>query len=135
MNSQLQLIPTKQPSIFNVQLNLPFETRYIGKLDTEGEGTFLTKRKEKHLFKKLNSIGINYSLLKDEFIPFKWIVIDYQSRKLITSRRYFLKHGQRYKFSNEGFELQCFLSLDLFGIDKAREFESRLCHQCSLFEV
>lgn len=129
----LELIPTKYPSVFNVQLNLEYQTRFIGKLDTAGDGTFFTNRKPQHLFKKLNAIGINHSLLVDESIPFKWIVISFESRKLVTSRLYFLTFGKCFKFGNQGFELQCFLPIEKFGLNEAREFEARQVIQENLF--
>lgn len=129
----LELIPTKYPSVFKVQLNLEMQTRYIGKVDTAGDGTFLTARKPKHLFKKTNSLGINYSLLTDETISFRWIVIDYEGHKLVTSRLYMLTHGKCFKFGSQGFELQCFLPVDEFGLNKAREFEARQVIQENLF--
>jgi hypothetical protein len=124
------LIPTKYSHLFNVQLNLSFQTRYIGKIDFAGDGTFTTNRKSKHIFKKLNALGVNHSLLIDESIHFKWIVIEYEGRKLVTSRHYFLTHGKCYQFGKVGFELQCFLPLDKFGLNEAREFEA---NQMTLF--
>ena len=135
MTNQITLIPTSQPNIFDIKLDLSFQSRFIGKLDTAGDGTFLTTRKPEHLFKKTNSIGINYSLLVDDKIPFKWIVIDYEHHKLVTSRNYFLTFGKCFKFGNQGFELQCFLPLVLFGIDKARYFESQRTIQQNLFST
>ncbi len=120
----LELIPTKYPSVFNVQLNLEHQTRFIGKIDLAGEGTFTTSRTEKHLFRKTNSLGINYNLLADKKIPFKWIVIDYCGRKLISTRNYFVKKGKAFQFCKKGFELQIFVSVDELNIHKAREFES-----------
>lgn len=113
------LIPTRYPSVFTVQLNLEAQTRYIGKIDIAGEGTFISERKQKHVFRKTNSLGINHSLLVDESIPFKWIVIDFEGRKLVTTRLYFLSFGKCFQFGNKGFELQCFLPLELFGVEKA----------------
>jgi hypothetical protein len=130
---QIELVPTKIPFFYNVQLNLDHQTRHIGKLDMAGEGTFLTNRKPEHLFKKLQAIGINHSLLVDEKIPFRWIVIDYQGRKLVTSRLYFLTHSKCFKFGNQGFELQCFLSVKDFDLSRAREFESKQVIQENLF--
>lgn len=118
------LIPTKYPSVFTVKLNLEAQTRYIGKIDIAGEGTFITERKQKHLFRKTNSLGINHSLLVDELIPFTWIMIDFEGRKLVTSRLYFLTHGKCFQFTGKGFELQCFLPLELFGLQNARALEA-----------
>lgn len=123
-NKLIGIIPTRYSSVFTIQLNLESQTRYIGKLDTAGEGTFITERKERHLFHKTHSLGLNHSLLIDETIPYKWVVIDFECRKLVTSRLFFLTFGRCFQFGNKGFELQCFLPLELFGIDKAREFEA-----------
>ncbi len=125
-------IPTKHPHIFKVQLKLEFQTRYIGTLDTSGEGKFLTDRKAKHLFKKTNSLGLNETLLTSPEIDFKWIVINYEGKRLITTRLYFVTHSKVFVFS--GFEKQYFLSLELFGLDKAEDFEKSVCKQFSLFE-
>ncbi len=135
----LELIPTRYPSVFQVRLNLEMQTRFIGKLDTAGEGTFLTQRKPKHIFHKYGgedgSLGINHTLLTDESIPFKWIVIELEGHKLLTSRLYFLTHGKNFKFGGQGFELQCFLPIAEFGLNKAREFEARQVIQENLFPM
>ena len=124
MKKLIELIPTKHHSVFTVQLNLESQTRWIGKYDVAGEGTYVAQRQQKHLFRKTNSLGINHSLLVDESIPFKWIVIDFEGRKLVTTRLYFLSFGKCFRFGNKGFELQCFLPLESFGINKARGFEA-----------
>ena len=131
----LELIPTKYLSVFNVRLNLEFESRYIGKLDKAGSGTFIAQRKPKHVFKKYGgskgSLGINHSLLTDETIPFKWLIIEFENHKLVTSRLYFLTHGKCFKFNY--FDLQCFLSITEFGLNKAREYEAKQVIQGNLF--
>ena len=133
----IELIPTRYPSVFQVQLSLEMQTRYVGKLDTAGDGTFLTNRKPEHIFHKYGgehgSLGINHSLLTDETIPFKWLVIDFPGKKFVTSRLYMLTHGKCFKFGSQGFELQCFLPVDQFGLNKAREFEARQLIQENLF--
>ena len=73
--TQITLSPTKNPKVFNVHLSLGFETRYIGKIDFTGEGTFITKRKTKHVHNLTNSLGLNYELLYNQEILFKWIKI------------------------------------------------------------
>jgi len=135
-NNSVRFYPKSgKENTFDVCLNLQFEQRFIGELSLEGEGTFTCNRTEsKHLFRKLSkdgAIGLNYKLLTSDKISFKWIVINYQTsngftKKLITSRDYWKTYGQVYQFSNQGFELQSFLSLDHFenGINKARLFES-----------
>jgi hypothetical protein len=132
-NQQIALIATKHSHIFTVQLNLGFQTRYIGKIDSAGEGTFITNRSEKHLFRKTNSLGINYSLLVDESIQFKNIVINYQGKKLYSTRNYFLKKGKAFQFSNKGFELQIFVPLDELNLQTVKRFEQSFDIQDDLF--
>lgn len=129
--NNLVLNPTKHSHLFRVQLNLEFQVRYIGTLDTSGEGKFLTDRKEKHLFKKTNSLGLNETLLTSPEIDFKWILINYEGRKLITTRLYFVTHSKVFVF--KGFEKQHFLPLEMFGLDKAEEYEKSISKQLSLF--
>ena len=132
--NSLDLIKSKYPHISTVRINLQHQTRYIGKLDEAGEGTFSTKRNEKHLFRKTNSLGINLDLLMNENLKFKWIHIDYCGKQLITSRLYFLQYGKVFNFEKAGFEKQVFLSLDEFGYAKAKKYEDSLCKQGDLFQ-
>ena len=129
----VELIQTKYSHVFNVKLHLEFQSRYIGKIDTSGEGTFLTVRTLKHLFRKTNSLGINYALLSDESIKFKWVVISYNGQKLLSTRNYFLKKGQSFQFSNKGFELQNFVPLDELNLKIVQKFEQSLGVQQDLF--
>lgn len=138
MQTNLKLIPTKNPQRFQVQLNLNFQTRYIGKLDISGEGTFLTNRKQKHVFRKLNALGINSELLHDSNIPFKYIRISFTDesgikKNLETTREYFLRKGTTFQFGLKGFELQIFLPICEFGINKAIQLEKQLGVQENLF--
>jgi len=127
----LELVATKHPHIFRVKLNLEFQTRYIGTLDTSNGGKFLTERKEKHLFRKTNSLGLCEELLHSPDISFKWIIIDYEGKKLITTRLYFLTHSKVFTFKS--FEKQYFLSLELFGQNRAEDYEKSLGSQLGLF--
>jgi len=127
----LHLIPTRFAHVFNVQLSLPSQTRYIGKLDEAGEGTFSSKRSEKHLHRKTNSIGVNLELLHR--FQFKWIVMFFCCEELVTTKNFMLHHGKVLSFDKAGFERQCFLSLDLWGEEQAIEFERALGEQGELF--
>jgi hypothetical protein len=129
----LRLIPTKHPHVFNVQLCLNAETRYIGTLDEAGEGTFYTKRSEKHVFRKLNALGLSLELLQRSDFHFNWIVIEYCGRELVTSRMFFLYHGSVFNFYKVGFEKQCFLKLDGWGRERAETFERTITKQGELF--
>jgi len=128
----LELIPTKHSHLFKVKLNLDFHCRYIGTLDASGDGKFLTDRKEKHLYRKTNSLGLNETLLTSPVIDFKWIIIDYNNKQLITTRLYFVTHSKVFIF--KGFEKQYFLPLDQFGIGKAEEYERSVSRLFSLTE-
>lgn len=129
-NNSVRLFPkSNKENCFDVCLNLQFEQKFIGELSFEGEGTFTCNRTEgKHLFRKLDAIGFNYRLLTSDKIFYKWIVINYRTsngftKKLISTRDYWKAYGQVYQFSKKGYEVQSFLSLDKFGIEKARLFE------------
>lgn len=123
LSNSIELLKTNKPKIFEVKLFLEFETRFIGVISTISDGTFICKRKSSHLFRKNNSLGINHQLLTSPEIKFKWIVIYFEGQKLETARKYFLAKGKQYRFGNKGYELQVFLPLDEFGMDKARAFE------------
>lgn len=132
-NKQIALIATKHPHVFNVKLNLEHQSRFIGVVDISHEGTFLTTKTLKHLFRKTNSLGINYSLLSDDNIKFKWIVISYNGQKLISTRNYFLKKGKAYQFSNKGYELQIFVPIDELNLQTVKRFEQSFVIQEDLF--
>jgi len=116
-NVSIQLVQTSAPNKFKVKLILPDEVRWIGELNAFKEGTFFTKRRKEHLFKKLNALGISHQILISEELDYKWIVIDYDGKRLVTSREYFLAHGKLLHFKDKGFEPQVFLPLSEFGID------------------
>ncbi len=119
--------------MFQVQLNLPLQTRYIGKLNEAGEGTFFTKRGAQHLHRKTNSLGINLELVQRQDYHFKWILVEFNGKRVITSREFLLYHGSVFDFSKAGFEKQIFLQLDLWGEERAKAFERTLVQQGDLF--
>jgi len=122
MESNIKLIATKHRNVVNVQLNLDGQKRHLGQIDFAYNGTLITERKENHRLRAGNAFGINYSLLVDESISFKNIVVIYEGRKLITTRLFFLTHGQYLKFKN--FDAQVFLNINLFGSPQAEAFEA-----------
>ncbi len=128
----LQLIPSKRAEVFKVVLTLESGTRRIGKLDKSGLGTFTAKRKEQHLHRLTNSLGVNLELLQRH--EFKWIVIDFCGQTLVTTRNFILYHGRVMTFGRGGYEPQCFLKLEHWGRDKAEAFEGTLVRQGDLFE-
>jgi hypothetical protein len=129
---RIQLFPTKSPYIFSVGLKLDHQTRYIGKLDRAGEGTFLSnKRTERHLFRKVGGLGINKELC--ERFNFRWILVPYCGRNLWTSRLFILHHGKTFAFGKAGFEAQLFLPLSEWSVERARAFEGSLGRQGDFF--
>jgi hypothetical protein len=119
--------------VFHVALNLQREMRYIGTLDFSGEGTFYSKKTQKHLLRKENSLGINLELL--ERFPFRWIVIEYCGEQLVTTKAYFLAHSRIHRFGKAGFEKQRFMELRHWGKEKAIEYEESLGEQGDLFSA
>lgn len=126
--NSIQLVQTDRPHVYHVKLNLQGKVRLIGIIDEAGEGTFISIRnsKEKHGFHKDGSMGINYELLTSGNIHFKWIVIEYAGRKLVTTREYALQKGRVLQFSKQGYELQVFVPISEMNIHTAREFEAEL---------
>jgi hypothetical protein len=129
----MTLIPTHRRDVFHVGLNLRSETRHIGTLDFSGEGTFYSKKSQKHLLRKENSLGINVELL--ERFAFRWIVIEYCGEQLVTTKAFFLAHSRIHRFDKAGFEKQRFLELRRWGKEKAVEFEQRRGEQGDLFSA
>lgn len=123
MEAQLNLQPTNNHKFFNVHLNLGYKNLIIGKLDFTGEGAFRTKRKFKHLHHATQSLGLNYELLFNDEFHFKWIVIDYLGKELITTREFF----KNFSFDRHypGYEKQRLLRLDLFGRKEALQYERK----------
>lgn len=88
------------------------------------ERTFHTFRKpENHFFRKLNAIGLNYKLLSMGGNCFDLIEVEFGFEILKTSRKYFLEHGEFLHFSKNKLDKQIFLKLDLFGMDRVKEWE------------
>jgi hypothetical protein len=132
---QLRLTPTKYQHVYNVQLVLDSGLRFIGTLDQAGEGTFYTKRSSKHVYRNSNSLALNYELLQRPDFKFKWIIIEFDGRRLTSSKEFFLRYGARLNFKRAGFEKQISLRLDLFGESKAKDFENACAKQEELFEA
>jgi hypothetical protein len=128
------LTPHKNSShIFDIKLKLDTQTRFIGTLDISDSGTLILKRKKDHIFNKLNAIGINYELLSDTRIKYKWIKIYIENKIYISTREYFLIKGKTFQFGKKGFELQSFVPLDELNIKTIREFENQKNKQGYLF--
>jgi hypothetical protein len=115
----VSLIPGKRPSLFAVRLNTFPVPRFIGEL----EGNTYRKRIHSgpHTLHNAGAIGINAAVLTHPDIPVKWIAVDVDGTKLVTSKRFLLANGHPFKYRN--YEPQFALPLDLWGVDKARAWE------------
>jgi len=72
----------------------------------------------KHTFNKSQSIAIAYELLK---LDYDFIVIESGYNTYRTTRKYFLENSTFKKFGS--YELQKFLPIGLFGMDRAESWE------------
>lgn len=119
--NRISLVPSKNSSIFNIELHLPFKTVYPGKLDYSGEGYFKSKRKPQHIHQKLHAWGVNAEIL--ERYQFKWIYIISNGMEYITSKEFLFRFGKRITYRN--YETQYFLPLEMWGLDAVREYEKQ----------
>lgn len=71
-----------------------------------------------HTFNKSHSIAIAYELLK---LDYDYIEIECGYNTYKTTRKFFLEHSTFKQFT--GFELQKFLPINLFGIERAESWE------------
>lgn len=131
-NHSISLFQTEKPNIYAVKLSFQKSFRFIGLLDKSGERTFITLRNAEQRFFKTDSLGINYHLLAHPEIKFKWILIDYCGKKLISTRQYFLKKGKMYEFSSKGFEKQLFVPIAELNLEQVNRFEQSRIIQHSL---
>lgn len=132
----IRLTEAVKKGVYNVSIELAEQTRYIGKLDITGEGTFTCNRTMNHVFKKFHesgSLGINAELL-DKF-NFDWIVIHFRDNNgnhlLITNKYTFTHKGRLHSWA--GFEPQYFLPICEFGKDKAQQYQHQETCQLSMF--
>lgn len=133
LKSNVKLIATKNPNRFTVQLDLPSEKRYIGYINTSGDGAFITEKQKKHIYRKYNSFGVSYDLLHNPNIEFKWIIIMCQGNEYTSTREYFLQKGKITNFTRKGFELQLHVPLEELNIETVNQFEATRPNQLNLF--
>jgi len=131
--SNIKLIPTKNPKRFTVQLDLPSERRYIGYINRAGDGYYVTERKKEHLYRRYNSYGVSYDLIHNSNIEFEWIIIKCEGEEYLSTRDYFKHKGRITNFTKKGYELQLHVSLEQLNIKTIKEFERFTPHQFNLF--
>lgn len=134
METQVKLQPNHDGSC-TVLVNLLHQTRYIGKIIGD---TFISvpRSESKHLFKRLNALGVNLELIERQDIPFRWIEIPFEhsnghKERLKVLRSYLKNFGTRFAF--ESFERQMFLPLSEWSLQKSIAFEKKVHSQTELF--
>jgi hypothetical protein len=132
--NKVNLIPTGNKKRFRIQLSLPTETRYIGFLDTSGEGSYVTERKKKHIYRKFNSFGVSYDLIHNPNIEFRWIIIRCDGKEYLSTRDYFRVNGKVSNFTSKGFELQLHIPIAELNIEAVKQFEKSYPIQLNFFQ-
>lgn len=131
LSNSLELVQTKSSNIFKIKFHLHSKPLYIGELDILGEGTLVIRKNSNHIFKKLNGIGINYFVLSDQRLHYRWIKIFVDGREYISTRHYYLRVGKPFQFS--GYELQICVPISELNLDTIRKFEAGENNQYNLF--
>lgn len=112
--------------------------RHIG--DIVGDTLHVQRDPAKHFFRQFNGYGFSYELMRDG--SFERVIVHLPfGETLETTRTHILAKGRMLNFARNKLERQIFLSLDEFGLDRAREtaqeiqpFGERAAMQRSLFE-
>ena len=118
-NSQISVSPSGK-----VFLNLPNKEykscRHIGDIL---ENTLHVRRDpSKHFFNLFGGYGFCYQLMRDG--SFERVVVHLPfGQTLVTTRKHILLKGKILNFQKNKLEKQIYLSLDDYGLDKARESE------------
>lgn len=93
--------------------------KLIGTINLTDRTLYKKITPQKHTFNVSDSIGIAYELLKLNDYDFIQIQSGFECYE--TSRKFFIEHSDFKRFS--GYELQKFMRRDLFGLDKAENWE------------
>jgi hypothetical protein len=108
-----QLIIEHYATHANINLKLTEERRKrnIGTLDFSSRTLYVTRQRDKHLFRKMNAYGFNHYLLKEAKL-FDQVTLKDETHNWCIPREYILDKGNFLNFSNHGgFELQIFVRL------------------------
>jgi hypothetical protein len=108
-----ELIIDHYPTHANIKLKLSAEKRKrnVGTLDFSTRTLWVTRERQKHLFRKMNAYGLNHYLLKEAKL-FDHVRLKDETNDWCIPREYILDKGNFLNFSNHGgFELQIFVRL------------------------
>ena len=106
------------PANANVHLRLVSEKapRLLGSVDFSSRTFYCRRKTGKHLHRKSNSFGFNWTVLNDSFLAIEkvYIIVDdtdhYRFRKSLMD-----EFGSFLNFKQQGFELQRFMNVDLIS--------------------
>jgi hypothetical protein len=107
------IIAEDSGNIINVylQLNSENKKRLLGRILKDKRKLYIKRNREAHLFRKNNSYGFNYTLLKDGKL-FDTVVLSDDIDIWEIPVSYILDNGSFLNFKSVGFERQIFLTLN-----------------------
>ena len=108
-----------------VFLNIPSEGKRIRDIGYIRDDTFFVSREQNHVFRKNNSFGFNYNLLKYTEL-FNFVNIKYEGRIYKIPKGTILNLGKIMNFKNasdgNSFELQIFMPINIIS-----HYKTELC--------
>jgi len=108
--------------IVNLKLVSENKFRNIGTINIKNRDITIKRNRKKHLFKKIFGYGFNHKLLKETKLFDNIRFIDDYDEWLIP-KSHILENGKFLLFSQQGFELQIFISLlDITQFKKEPKF-------------
>ncbi len=115
-----QISYERHGNLIHCYINIAGKRKSIGIIN-EATRTFSKKISlNAHTYKKNNSIAIAYELLK---LDYDFIIIECGYDTYKTTRKFFLENSTFKQFS--GYELQKFLSMNLFGLERAESWQKQ----------
>lgn len=113
-----------------VFINLPERRRkkriMLGKIIPRKKTFYSIKKSKKHLFRKTNSLSLSSELVEKKNSGFIYICMNYENKKLWSSRLALMKFGHVLHFKHQGFEKQIFLPLDRWHNNKSKAKVERI---------
>lgn len=99
-------------------------SRKVGVITKSTKTLKITRKRDKHLFRKLNAYGFNeYVLANGKSFDKIWLKDDFNEWKIPVD--FILKEGEYLNFKAQGFELQKFISLEKIEQFKVKKKENR----------
>ena len=104
------------PANANIHLRLAAEKapRLLGSVDFTTRTFFCKRKTAKHLHRKSNSFGFNWTVMNDSFLAIEnvYIIVDDQDHYRVK-KSVMEEYGSFLNFKQQGFELQRFLNRDI----------------------